>query len=409
MAKVLIEETTLTAIGDAIRGKEGTTDLVPVNDMATRISAIQGGGSDIEVEPIVLTGDCSYTLGAGGPIAAAFIDLFPDKVSTKDVTNASAMFRYCKLETIPFEINLGANRSVPLSYCFTYATNLKNIPNITCNNPPSYFSIEQLFNQCNSLENLPYIYNARPEGLQYVFAACRRLRAIPEDYFDTWNFSRVKTYNYSSCSYLFDGCYSLREVPSKLFGYLDDRVITSPYNSLYYCLFRNCYSLNKAVNLPVYDLAYTGNIFSSTFSSCYMLSKVIFKTNDDGTPKIASKWKSQTIDLSSYVGYAPYPTYLTSHNSGITADKKVTDDTTYQALKNDPDWFAATLAYSKYNHDSAVETINSLPDTSASGGTNTIKFKKTSGANTDGGAVDNLTAEEIAVAAAKGWTVSFVA
>lgn len=40
MAKVLIEETTLTAIGDAIRGKEGTTDLVPVNDMAARIEAL---------------------------------------------------------------------------------------------------------------------------------------------------------------------------------------------------------------------------------------------------------------------------------------------------------------------------------------------------------------------------------
>ena len=45
MAKVFIEETTLTAIGDAIREKEGTTELIPVTEMSTRISAIQGGGS----------------------------------------------------------------------------------------------------------------------------------------------------------------------------------------------------------------------------------------------------------------------------------------------------------------------------------------------------------------------------
>lgn len=66
---------------------------------------------------------------------------------------------------------------------------------------------------------------------------------------------------------------------------------------------------------------------------------------------------------------------------------------------------------SVYNHDSAVETINSLPDTSAylaeAGGTNTITFYRDQGANTEGGAIGNLTAEEIAVAAAKGWTVAF--
>ena len=35
-----------------------------------------------------------------------------------------------------------------------------------------------------------------------------------------------------------------------------------------------------------------------------------------------------------------------------------------------------------------------------------INFKGASGSATDGGAIDNLTEEEIAVATAKGWTVS---
>ena len=89
----------------------------------------------------------------------------------------------------------------------------------------------------------------------------------------------------------------------------------------------------------------------------------------------------------------------------------MTDDTTYQTLKNDPDWFTTDINYSRYNHDSAVSTINSLPDTSAylasAGGTNTIKFKGESGKLTDGGAINTLTEEEIAVATAKGWTVTF--
>ena len=104
--------------------------------------------------------------------------------------------------------------------------------------------------------------------------------------------------------------------------------------------------------------------------------------------------------------------FITNYSSGITADKLVTDDTTYQALKNDPDWFSTKVEYSRYNHDSAVNTINSLPDTSAylatAGGTNTIKFKGAAGSKTDGGAINTLTEAEIAVATAKGWTVTFV-
>jgi hypothetical protein len=102
---------------------------------------------------------------------------------------------------------------------------------------------------------------------------------------------------------------------------------------------------------------------------------------------------------------------MTGYSSGITIDKKVIDDATYQALKNDPDWYTFKVEYSRYNHDSAVNTINSLPDTSAylatAGGTNTIKFNGKSGSKTDGGAINTLTAEEIAVATAKGWTVTF--
>ena len=154
----------------------------------------------------------------------------------------------------------------------------------------------------------------------------------------------------------------------------------------------------------------TSNMFYDTFSSGYRLKDVIFATQDDGTPYTVN-WKSQTIDLGvDYIGYAYDNSTILNYNSGITADKEVIDNTTYQALKNDPDWWTKNVAYSRYNHNSAVNTINSLPDTSAflatKGGTNTIKFKGAAGSATDGGAINTLTAEEIAVATAKGWTVS---
>ena len=97
-----------------------------------------------------------------------------------------------------------------------------------------------------------------------------------------------------------------------------------------------------------------------------------------------------------------------AYNSGITADKKVTDGASYQALKDNPDWWTTDINYSRYNKTSAVETINTLPDLSGGAGGNTIKFKGAAGALTDGGAINTMTEEEIAVAAAKGWTVTFV-
>ena len=43
MAKYSIEDTTLTGIGDAIRAKEGSTGVIPVPDIPSRIAAIQTG------------------------------------------------------------------------------------------------------------------------------------------------------------------------------------------------------------------------------------------------------------------------------------------------------------------------------------------------------------------------------
>jgi hypothetical protein len=183
---------------------------------------------------------------------------------------------------------------------------------------------------------------------------------------------------------------------------------TSQYSTIYsYCL-NGCTNLNKVENYPVCG-KFSGNAMSNLVASCFRLKDFTFMVNEDGTTKIA-EWKNQTLDLSSAVGWVPNSfsvRYIFEYNSGITADKEVKDDATYQALKNDPDWFSCDINYSRYNHTSAVNTINSLPDCSATG-TNTIKFMGASGALTDGGAINTLTEEEIAVATAKGWTVSFV-
>lgn len=95
-------------------------------------------------------------------------------------------------------------------------------------------------------------------------------------------------------------------------------------------------------------------------------------------------------------------------NSGLTEATRIKDEASYQALKNNPDSWTTGAAYSRYNRDSAVATINSLPDTSAYLATdstlkaNILRLKGIAGSKTDGGAINTMTEEEVAVAAEKG-------
>ena len=408
----------LSAIGNAIRNKTGGTELLTLDAMPTEIESIQTGGtvealditangtytapegvdgySPITVnvpqdgsppgEAFVIKGICSYRFANNG--WNWFIEQYGDRITTKDISNTANMFySSTKLVNIPFELNFNNNTN----------------------------SISFLFGSCSNLITLPKINNLKVFDTSNMFYYCYKLRTIPEDFADSfdWNYLESQTSAYDgNQNTMFFSCYSLRSFPFNLINRGNPNVIYSySYfnNGFYYC-----YSLDELVNLPIpyINATWTGNAFVNTFTQCCRLKNMTFALND-GQPHIMN-WKSQTIDLSSNIGYINNSSkqYILNYNSGITADKEVIDDATYQALKNDADWFTTKVEYSRYNHDSAVATINSLPDTSAylatAGGTNTIKFKGAAGSATDGGAINTLTEEEIAVAAAKGWTCTFV-
>ena len=369
----------LSAIGDAIREKTGKSELLTLDAMPGEIASIETGGGSIEVEPIVLSGDCSYA--CSGVIASKYIELFGDNITTNKLLNSDYMFRNYKNETIPFEINYDPSSGT--------------------------HTMRNMFQGANKLITLPKINNVKPSALNSLFAYCYCLKEIPEDYFDNWDWSYHQSGSvgaYSAAQQgIFECCYSLRKVPMKLFNNFQPNA--SHMYSYFYNGFTGCYNLDELIDLPIpYTDAYTSNMFYNTFRNCHCLKNVIFETNEDGSP-LVKQWKNQTIDLSNLVGYANTYKDIVAYNSGRTPNERVYDDATYQALKDTPDWYAVIVDYSRYNHDSAVRTINSLPDTSAYG-TNTIKFKGAAGA-LNGGAINTMTEEEIAVATAKGWTVSF--
>ena len=378
MSKVSINESTLTNIGAAIREMTGKTDLIAPGDMPAEIRAIEtGGGGDIEVEPVVLTGNCDYA--CMGQMASIYIEMFGDKVSTKDVTSMSSMFMNNNLSEIPFDINCKGT---------------------------SYGNAGSMFKGAKNLKQPPKILNAYPDGLIYFFSDCNSLESIPEDFIDTWNLSRVRTYAYSSNNGMFDNCYKLKTVPTKVLKELYSTTTPGSYSYYFYSyLFNNCYNLREAIGVGVTqsNISNLASTLGSMLNNCGMLSRFTFDVNDDGTPKTAN-WQGVAWAFPD-VGVAGNAT-LFKRNTGLTDDTKVTDDTSYQALKNNPDYWTTNWHYSHFNHDSAVELINSLPDCGAGAG-NSITFPAELGQLTDAGGVNTLTDEEKAVATAKGWAVKF--
>ena len=357
----------LEAIGDAVRAKTGDTDKLTLDEMATKINGMKPGPTTSD---LTITGDCGNRFANGG--WDWVIEKYGNQITTHNITNLDYMFYKSNVDSIPFNINLSNNQS-------------------------NGFKMERIFYTCPNLTELPYIENAVPRSMQY-FSGDNSIQQVPENYFDNWNWNIMKnmTSQYDGYgNYSFYNCRKLRKLPLAWLANMNPKI--AEYYTYFTGGFGYCYVLDELLELPIpYTRVWTSNAFGAFCANTYRIKNITFASTG------AKQWKNQIINFSSNQGYG----------MADIAGKRVIDDATYAALKNDPDWWTSDVAYSRYNHDSAVATINSLPDTSeylaANGGTNTIKFKGSAGEKTDGGAINTLTAEEIAVAAAKGWTVTFV-
>ena len=369
----------LTSIANAIREKGGTTEKLTLDAMPTAIAALSTGGGDDKVpNPIEYTGDLYYLFEHGRN--TFLLQYYIDRIKIDSPTQLGYAFNWVKEAEKAPSITNSKNVVCSWDSCFKYG-NFKEIGDI------------DNFNASKAAD---------------LFSSCQYLKHCPNF---TGTFACAPTNTYSGFGSWFKDCYSIRTISPVVLANITNTSTSSTY--VPYCyMFKQCFALDEIVGLNVIQTAYTTNVFSETFTACSRLKRLTFKTKEDGTPYTAN-WKGQTISLYDAVGWLSYPdSYITGYNSGITKDKKITMiDGNYHALKNDPDCYTGDPIYSRFNHDSAVEFINSLPDTSKyladMGGTNTVKFRNNAGSNTDGGGIGSLTEEEIAVAVAKGWSITY--
>lgn len=422
----------LTAIGDAVRQKSGTTEKMTLDQMATAVNnleinsapnveeiSINKNGTytpnegvdgfnkvivnvpvdlgDLPTDLLHLTGDQSYKFY--GNNWNSFLNKYGNQITTENITNISFMFQdNTQLQNIPFTLNI--------------------IKTTTC-------SFQRTFYEASSLKHLPIISDCRVSTIDDMCSQCYNLKEININ-FSNWDLSSLVNNQYG---YGYEGgwhknCYSLRQIPMSYYDKVSTTKTignkTSSAMSVYYRLAYCCYNVDEIIDMPVIALdTYSSNQFDSAFDNTYRLKNFTFKVKQDSTPYNVKTWKTAIIDLST-AGYdllsgTYYKRNIHLYNSGITIDKCIYDDATYQALKNDPDNYVCGYSsekpyyYSRYDKASAIRTINSLPDVSGfTNRTNTIKFKGEAGLKTDNGAINTMTTEEIAVATAKGWTVSFV-
>lgn len=143
MANVIINDTNLTNIANAIRGKNGTTTTYKPSEMAAAITAISGGGggSDVPAEALVLSGDCSYMFYKSN--WEWFWNTYKDSITTSDITEAQSMFH-----SFP-----GAASSVVLNFRAGYGINATN-----------------MFHNCSN-KAVSKIVNLKPSSTQYMFRA----------------------------------------------------------------------------------------------------------------------------------------------------------------------------------------------------------------------------------------------
>ena len=320
MSKVFIEETSLSAIGDAIRAKTGKTELFSPAQMPAEIESIETGG---EIEEVVVSGSAfERWLFDGmmeyedGTLSGTPIDYYNEieevyknyafsAFNAKSITLPNLIWRPALADKLFYgnialrSVDLPKLNIIPLT-CFYECTFLQS-----CNLPSAVEVKGQAFRDCYKLPSisLPQCHTIGNSAFQ----SCQVLNEINaplleivgESAFyytpiESINFPLLKTIG----SNAFQGCSKLTELTLPSLETSGNSAFSNCAELLYVNLpklttlgnyiFQNCAKLQKV------DLGCLNNITASfknysPFRGCKVLDTVIIRSNSVASCSISAK------------------------------------------------------------------------------------------------------------------------
>ena len=255
---------------------------------------------------------------------------------------------------------------------------IKSIPPITVGN--NVTSMQELFSNCSSLNTISLLDTSKVTNMTGMFRACTSLTTVP--LLDTSKVTKMQE--------MFSGCSSLITIPL-----LDTSSVTNMQS-----MFLECSALTT---IPLLDTSSVTNM-SSMFLECSALTTIPLLdtssvTNMTGIFKTCTSLTTiPLLDTSSIINiWRIFNNCSNIENIGGfqnlgNAYSKTASVNTYQ-------YELSLSKLTKLTHDSLMNVINNLYDITTKG----CKAQKLT-LGTDNMA--KLTAEEIAIATNKGWTVS---
>ena len=415
MSKLFIQPETLYNIGDAIRNKTGTSNRISPGNMPQAILDIPSGGGG---DPIAITLEAK-PCGLAGGIGKFIMDnrtKFAITVSSAgDYTNA-----FDADEFFAYNDSVSKPNFTYLKFAYPRKnTQEMLLGHVFRNCGTKYMHPFEYINTRSGVDSNSIKINAyRTEGGQFAGCCCLTL------------VHPVKGKNPFSenfrANYFFQNFMGDFIAPEFVYE------VTHKTNPNYgnSGIFDHCPRLKAITNISClwvnedFSTARNG-MFDDAFNFCTRCERLRFHMNEDSTPEV-TPLNNTVINLTDRFGwddtsYSKYDhiglketAYGNPHNA-IPYANRVKDIDSYNAHKDDYYYWAYKPEWSRYNHDRAVETINSLPDTltgcrrvAALGAdytpNNKIYFKGACGSGY-GKAISDLTEAEIAVATAKGWQV----
>lgn len=199
-------------------------------------------------------------------------------LNTSNMTSAEEMFSQCQsLVCVP---PMDTSKVINMSRMFDSCYSLVNVPPMDTSNVDS---MSGMFDSCYSLESIPYMDTSKTRLMDNMFHNCRILVSIP-----TMDTSRVTNFNY-----MFTGCsalVSIEEMSMKSKNVADD-------------MFIDCVSLTRAnikdinnINLYLWDaghlskvsLLYIINNAASTSQSSIQLNSYLYEKFSNDADVIAA-------------------------------------------------------------------------------------------------------------------------